>query len=94
MSSMHGVFTIIEAGIRESYHQIAELLTVTLLWKTGGQVADGAHVMERIELIERLASLVPRPRYHIVHYFGVLARHEMQSGVRGTLTYALLKRTL
>jgi len=30
-------------------------------------------VMERIELIEKLAALVPRPRYHIVHYYGVLA---------------------
>ena len=28
-------------------------------------------VMERIELIEKLAALVPRPRYHIVHYYGV-----------------------
>jgi hypothetical protein len=30
-------------------------------------------VMERIELIEKLAALVPRPRYHIVRYYGVLA---------------------
>lgn len=30
-------------------------------------------VMERIELIEKLAALVPRPLYHIVHYYGVFA---------------------
>jgi hypothetical protein len=30
-------------------------------------------VMERIELIEKLAALVPRPRYHIVHHYGVFA---------------------
>jgi len=29
--------------------------------------------MERIELIQKLAALVPRPRYHVVHYYGVLA---------------------
>jgi hypothetical protein len=38
-------------------------------------MADGAThvVMVRIELIEKVAALVPRPRYHIVHYYGVLA---------------------
>jgi hypothetical protein len=30
-------------------------------------------VMERIQLLEKLAALVPRPRYHVVHYYGVLA---------------------
>jgi hypothetical protein len=38
-------------------------------WRSGQ-----THVaMERIELIEKLAALVPRPRYHIVHHYGVLA---------------------
>jgi len=40
-------------------------------------------VMERIELIEKLAALVPRPRYHIVHYYGVFCpRREMEKGDR------------
>jgi hypothetical protein len=30
-------------------------------------------VMERVELLEKLAALVPRPFYHVIHYYGVLA---------------------
>ena len=30
-------------------------------------------VMARLELIEKLAALVPRPRYHIIHFYGVFA---------------------
>jgi hypothetical protein len=41
--------------------------------KRPGGAARTHVVMERIELIGKLAALVPRPRYHIVHYYGVFA---------------------
>lgn len=38
-------------------------------WRSGATQV----LMERIELLEKLAALVPRPRYHVVHYYGILA---------------------
>ena len=32
-------------------------------------------VFDSGELLEKLAALVPRPRYHTIHFYGVLARH-------------------
>ena len=32
-------------------------------------------VMSPLELMQRLAALVPRPRLHLIHFHGVLAPH-------------------
>jgi hypothetical protein len=58
-----------------AHERLQETSTGNLVYRMKAPWRSGAThvVMERIELIEKLAALVPRPRYHIVHYYGVLA---------------------
>ena len=65
-------------------------LTVSLSYKLKNQWRDGTtHIlMERHELLERLAPLIPPPRAHQVCYFGILApcasgRSQIVPGARG-----------
>jgi hypothetical protein len=46
---------------------------LTYRLKTPWQDGTTHVVMEASELLERLAALVPAPRVHIIHYFGILA---------------------
>jgi hypothetical protein len=58
-----------------STERLSQLPDGRLLYRLKRRWRDGTtHVVfERIELVEKLAAIVPPPRIHMVRYFGVLA---------------------
>jgi hypothetical protein len=58
-----------------AHERLQESANGKLLYRMKTPWRNGAThvVMDRIELLEKLAALVPRPRYHVIHYYGVLA---------------------
>jgi Putative transposase len=57
-----------------AHERLQETSGGKLIYRMKTPWPDGAThvVMERIDLIEKLAALVSRPRYHTIHYYGVL----------------------
>jgi len=52
-----------------------------VLTQPGGKARHGTThlVMTPLEFLQRLAALIPRPRLHLIRFYGVLAKHFLSS---------------